>query len=423
MPELAKVDSSTAVTLGQPAVIPVKVWPDSTVPERTASGEVVPSWRNDGLLYPARRARRSPLLASLLVVVIIPTILASIYLLLIASPRYTSEFRVAIRSVDLTKSGGMSAMMGLSGIPGASQAANDSQAIVQYLQSHDAIVDLEKRVPLRRFFQDGEIDRFSRLADGEPMERVLKYWRSMLNAYYETSTGTIVVMVTAFSPKDAATIADHLRMLSERLVNNMSERMRVDTVSVAQQEVDRSEKRLQDAIELTRKTQDKFNVIDPKQAADSTLSLAAKLQDEIVRLKAEIDVQAAYLSSTSPTMKIRSEQLQSLQTQLDALRSQVTATGSGNKGQSLSTVISKFSNLQSEQMFAERSYQSALTSLDSARTEAARQQLYLQTIVTPSMPEQQSFPRPLLNIAEVAGVAFTLWAIIIFVVHGVREHL
>lgn len=373
----------------------------------------------------AERLRRAPFLYSFIIMVMLPSLIAAFYLGIYASPRYTTEFRAAVRSVEQPKSGGLTAMLGMTGMPGASQSGNDSYAVVQYLQSREAVDQLQSLVPLRSFYERSDIDWFSRLSRNQPIERVVKYWRGMLNAYYEMSTGTIVVNATAFTPQESLVVAKNALELSEKLVNRMSTRVRDDTVAVAEGQVARAEKRLQDATEQLRVMQNKFSVIDPKKAAENTLALTSKLRDQLIRLKAEFAVQSSYMNENAPSLRFTKEQISSLEAEISKLNSQITTSSTADRSAQppLSGVIGSFSHLESERSFAEKSYQNALAYLDGARIEALRQQTYLETIVRPALPQQQSFPRFLVNFCEVIGVAIVIWLLSIFVVHSIREHI
>jgi capsular polysaccharide transport system permease protein len=65
---------------------------------------------------------------------------------------------------------------------------------------------------------------------------------------------------------------------------------------------------------------------------------------------------------------------------------------------------------------------SSLASLESARVEAIRQNLYLETFVRPHLPQIPEYPRALLNTLLVFVVSFLIWAIGGLMVSAAREH-
>jgi capsular polysaccharide transport system permease protein len=88
----------------------------------------------------------------------------------------------------------------------------------------------------------------------------------------------------------------------------------------------------------------------------------------------------------------------------------------------LNSVLGSFQQLADDKTFAEKAYLGALSALETAKMDAARQQIYLSTIVPPDLPEEPSFPRPFRQILVVFGVTTALWLIGWLGVHTVREH-
>jgi capsular polysaccharide transport system permease protein len=355
---------------------------------------------------------------SFLAMVAAPTLAIGGYMGTIAASRYVSEYRVAIRTVEPLKSVGFSNLFGLAG---ASQASNDAEAVVQYLQSREPVDELDRTIGLRARYSSPAIDWWSRLSPDATIEFVTRYWRSMVDAYYETSTGTIIVKISAFTPQDALDIAKRSLSLSESLVNRMSEKSREDALAASRQEVDEAQARLVDLREKLRILRDAERQLDPRKAAESTLALAARLSGDIAQLKAMIFEQQRTLDADAPSLEANQRRLKGLQNELKDVNAEVTAGDAEHRP--LSGQIGAFEELQSDATFAEKSYQSALTSLETARLDAARQQVYLATIVRPALPQEASFPRPLRASATVFGVALILWAIGLLVVQAVREHL
>ena len=66
---------------------------------------------------------------------------------------------------------------------------------------------------------------------------------------------------------------------------------------------------------------------------------------------------------------------------------------------------------------------SSLASLESARLEAIRQNLYLETFVRPQLAQIPEYPAALLNTLLVFVVAFLVWGIGVLLVSAAREHI
>jgi capsular polysaccharide transport system permease protein len=65
---------------------------------------------------------------------------------------------------------------------------------------------------------------------------------------------------------------------------------------------------------------------------------------------------------------------------------------------------------------------SSLSSLEQARSEAQRKQLYIERIVQPSLPDHAVEPRRLRGIGTMVLFGIVLWGVLSILAAGVREH-
>src|SRR5690606_3552031 len=84
---------------------------------------------------------------------------------------------------------------------------------------------------------------------------------------------------------------------------------------------------------------------------------------------------------------------------------------SGADGEGLGDTIASFEPVVIEKEFAQRAYESALTSLELARVDAARQHRYLVRIAGPSRPEDPAYPRFWYAVLTVLALSFALLGI------------
>ena len=71
---------------------------------------------------------------------------------------------------------------------------------------------------------------------------------------------------------------------------------------------------------------------------------------------------------------------------------------------------------------ASKQLASAMASLESARNEAQRQQVYLERIAQPSLPDVAQEPRRMRSILSTFLLGLMAWGILSMLVAGVREH-
>jgi capsular polysaccharide transport system permease protein len=88
----------------------------------------------------------------------------------------------------------------------------------------------------------------------------------------------------------------------------------------------------------------------------------------------------------------------------------------------IASKLGAFEKLQVEQEFATQMLTVANASLESARTEARKQQFYLERVVEPNKPDDSELPHRLKRILTVLGASICLYFIGWMLVVGILEH-
>jgi capsular polysaccharide transport system permease protein len=271
-------------------------------------------------------------------------------------------------------------------------------------------------------FSRPEADWLARLELPVTIEELVRYWKNQVDGFFDATNGTIVVRVRAFVPDDALILAQAVLASSERLVNDLSARARRDTLQNSEREVRRAERRLKSALAHLREFRDREGIIDPRKTADATQALAGRIRDEMVRAETELATVKHYMRGDAPSVKMLEARIQSLQTQLRSVESEVTDT-ERSRSEVLSRVMGTYERLESDRTFAERTYQHALEALDRSRINADRQQTYIAGFVQPNLPEEALYPRRLRAVGIVVFLCCAVWLIGALVLQTVREHL
>jgi capsular polysaccharide transport system permease protein len=372
-----------------------------------------------GLAWNGGRHRHLPIrLLSFLLCVAAPVALAAAYYGLIAADQYVAELRFGLRSAEPVPGDALSLFAGAA----PTGTRFDSYAVVQYLESHAIVDDLDRRLDLRRIFSRPQADWLARLHRPAPIEALVKYWRGQVDAYYDAGDGTVTVRVRAFTPQDAFALARAIAAASERLVNDLSQRARRDSLSDAETAVARSRARLEAALLHLREFRDRVGVIDPRRAAATSAALAASLHEELVRDDAKLATLRTYLRADAPSVRFLEARIHALDDERRSVEGRITTPG-GAQPDALSRVMASYDEFDSERRFADAAYRRALAALDRAREEADRQQVYLAGFVPPTLPEEALYPHRLGAVGIVFVIAFALWAIGGLIVQSVRDHL
>lgn len=379
-----------------------------------------------GAAPPARvrpqRRRRSIMAWTLALVVALPTILAAIYFGLIASDQYVVEMRFAVKNTSQSQSTDVLGVF--AGLPAATSAVTDSYIVIDHMMSRELLDKLEEKIGIRAIYSRPGVDYLSRFDTTETAEEFVKYWRKMVKAGFDGSSQIVAVDVKAFTPADAKLVAENILSLSEELVNDLSARARADAVKHAQQEVKRMEDRLRvnrTALRAFRDTEQEF---DPAKKVEARYAILGKLEEEITSRKARLANLRSFMGVEAPSVKVLTSEIAALERQLEEERSKLgrVEQGKGTTTQSIGSLAANYEELVVDREFAEKSYLSALASLERARIEADRQQRYLAAFVRPTLPQEALYPKRILNICSVLGISLVLWALGVLITYAVRDH-
>jgi capsular polysaccharide transport system permease protein len=359
--------------------------------------------------------QRSSLLRALLLVVGLPTLIAIGYFGLIASNIYISETRYAIRSTErAAPTDLLSGVLATTGI--STSSSEDSTIVSNYILSRDMLKVLENRIGLRAHYGSKAVDWVSRLPAGATEEDFLEYYREMVVVEIDTGSDISLLRVRAFDPETAQRIAQTVVELSERLINQWSERITEDTLRFARKELDFAEDKVRETSAAVTQFRNESGSVDPGEETSAVLGLVMTLEGSLAQAKAELIEAESYLRSDSTQIRQLKARIAALQSQIKNERARLT----GKDETDLTRLISGYQPLILDQTLAEQRYASALSSMELARADAQRQQRYLIPFVTPSFPDEALEPERLWNILTVFfgsllafGVGGLIWSAII----------
>lgn len=349
--------------------------------------------------------------------VVAPTLLAAAYYGLIASDLYVSESRFLVRSPQKPlQSGGLGSLLQGSGI---SRTLDDQYSVHDFILSRDALTTLNGEFDLAAKFKNARIDfvnRFGALDWDDSFEALLRYYRRRVSVELDSKSTISVLRVSAFDAEDARKINERLLVMSEQLVNEMSERSRNDIVRFAAGEVALAEKKAKQAALAVAAFRSEKTVVDPEKQSAYQLQQLGKMQEEMVATRTQI-AQLRAIAPDNPQIATLATRARSLQKEFDAETGRIAGQGG-----SLTNKAAAYMQVALEREFAERQLAAALTLLETARNEAQRQQLYLDRVVRPNLPDYPLEPRPLRSVLVVLGLGLLAWGVLGLLIASIREH-
>jgi capsular polysaccharide transport system permease protein len=366
---------------------------------------------------------RPPLyLLSFILLVVIPSLLSVVYVVFIASDQYVAEARFAVQTahadVGRDKLASTLSTVSAGGLP--SITGQESYIVTSYIRSRAIIEDLSNGLDLRKIFRRPEADFWARLKHNASSEELVDYWNGMVTTYIDGPSGIVTVDARAFRPEDALAISRAIIQSSERLVNEVSARARNDAMRRAEEEVRRSERAVREALIDLRKYRDTEGFIDPVSAASSTSQLLMQAMSEKIRIQSDYFVASRAMSGDAPTIQTLKSRLESLDMQIEQLKSKLT--GNSGEGRSVADSLVKFEELELKRIFAEKLYTMAQDALERARARAEQQNIYLSVFVQPSLPQDSSYPERLSFSLLIPMGLLVVWGILALIAAAVEDH-
>lgn len=353
-----------------------------------------------------------------LCVVVAPTLVAGIYFGAIASDVYVSESMFVVRSPQQQTASPLGLMLESAGF---SRAPDDAYVVQNYLLSRDALASLDEKQHAIKAYSRESIDVFSRfhgLDWDESFEAFYRYFQKHLDLQLDSLSSITTLTIRAYSSEDAYRINERLLELAETRVNQLNQRGQQDTIRFASQQVGEAEKKVSAASLALAGYRNEKEVIDPEQQSAIPLQQIAKLQDELIAAKIQL-AQLLAVANDNPKVPVLKQQVNLLEKEI-ATETQRVAGGGGH---SLASKAPEYQRLALEKVFADKMLASAMTTLEQARSEAQRQQLYLERVAQPSKPDAATEPHRARGILATFLLGLILWGVLSLTVAAVKEHV
>jgi len=376
---------------------------------------------HESLLRVARSRRASTSIVKyrwFLLFVALPTLVAAVYYGLIASPVYVSQSTFVIKSPGEKATPSLS-LANLVQATGLTSGQEQTKEVLQYVRSRNALKDLQDRMNVRAVYSERRADflsRFPRLFSDDSFETFYHYYGSHVGADVDTDSGLAVVQVEAFTPKDAYRINSALLDLSEGLVNRLNARAEERAIAEAQRRVDQAEQRVRNARVALSAYRNEQDIIDPTKQAVGLLDLSNKMIADRAALDAQVRLMMR-VTPNHPGIQALRTRLAALDRIIDNQNAKIVGTPTG-----LASKVGNYDKLAVEKEFATQMLTEANANLETARTEAQKQQYYLERVVQPNLPDDPVLPNRLKRIFIVFAASLCLYFIGWMVAVGILEH-
>lgn len=369
----------------------------------------------------ARRRRRKSLLLTLrlLFFVFLPTLIAGIYYYTIATPFFATKTEFIIQTALPPSSTGS----GTSGLLASNPMANmqDSISVQGYLQSRDAMIRLDKDLNFKAVFSNPEIDPIQRLEPDASFEAAYKVYQRNVRIAYDPTEGLIRLEVIAPTAQDSVNFSNALIDYAEERVDQLTQRLREDTMKGARESYTDAEKALLEARQRAVALQEKFKVLSSDVEVGLITNQIGGLEGQLT----EDRLSLAQIESNPNPNPARLEPLKrriaTLEDQIATLRAKLVEDDAS--GESLAKIQSELQVAQADAETRQLMLSNALQAMVAARVEANRQLRYIAMSVSPVAPDEATYPRAFENTTVALLIFAGIYLVISMTVAILREQV
>ncbi len=348
--------------------------------------------------------------------VLLPTVLAAIYFFALAAPQYVSESRYVVRGRTQASTSLLGEALNNAGFRAA---PDEAIAMKEYLLSHDAVAALRQQMDVVGIFRRPEADLWARMWYANPeVERLVDYYRSMVTAYVDSTSGITTLSVRSFRPQDSLEMNRALLGQGEALVNRLNQRIVQDTVENARRELARAEQRVSAATQAISDFRERERQLDPSRSATIAVDTIGRLEGQIATTRGELQALQAFARPNNPQVLNLQNRINALQTQVAEERRRTSTVGT----EGFTEQVAAFERLRLEAEFGGRQLTAATANLERAMSDAQRQQLFLQRVVEPNLAERYRYPKRFTSVLYVFVGLSVVYGLVWLMVAGVKEH-
>ncbi|WP_094796492.1 ABC transporter permease [Bordetella genomosp. 7] len=351
-------------------------------------------------------------------VVIIPTLLATIYFAIFAHDRYASTALVVVRQAQESPA---AAVPGLSLLTGVLNPTSREETLFlsEYVRSNDMMNYLDQQMQWPTLYAGRIRDPLYWLPEGADSEDRLEFFQRIVQVHFDDLTGLLRVEVQAF---DAATAEQMLSLIlrqSEHFINEISHRIARDHVAFAAEELVRARRTYEEKSDQLVQFQNEHGMLDSEAVATSRAGIIANIESQLATERATLTALLSKLEPASPQAQQQRNRIRALEKQLVEEKEKL-ASSSGTER--LNTIAAQFRNLSIDAQVAEEAYKLALSAQENARIEANKKIRSLVTVVSPNRPDTAEYPRSLYNIITLFVLLCLLYGILRFVLVTIADH-
>ncbi|HHB80256.1 MAG TPA: sugar transporter [Aliiroseovarius sp.] len=281
---------------------------------------------------------------------------------------------------------------------------------------------VNKRIDLRAHYSPPyRRDPIFALKPDSTVEQLVEYWKRIVLVSYDQNSGLISLTTLGFDPETSHDLAIAILEESQILMNALNATARADSLKYAEEDLKDAVDRLKSAREALVRFRTRTQIVDPESDLRGRMGVLNSLQQQLAQAMVDYDIIAQDSGPEDPRVVQALRRIEVIRTRLAAERANFAEQDANGSEEAYPALMAEYEGLIVDREFAEEAYRVALATLDSARSNAARQSRYLSTYIQPTIPETAEFPRRVVIFALAGLFLLLLWVILSLMYYAIRD--
>ena len=207
---------------------------------------------------------------------------------------------------------------------------------------------------------------------------------------------------------------------AENFLNEINNNLAKSKMTFAQGEHQIVEDKLQKAKQDILAFQSEYNVLDPTAEGAVSQQIAFSMQSTLAQKRAELNTLETMMSPNASEVISLKRQISAIEEQMNEQRENLSKQ-TGQQSLSVTQQMAQYSNLQIQLQLAIQAFSSSLVSLENARVEAYQQLQHLVTIESPTLPDDNAYPKIVYNLVLFGVILLIVYGTVRIVIATIKE--
>jgi len=346
--------------------------------------------------------------------VVLTSLFVIIYYTTIASPRFATTTKFVVKEASSNDT----PMFALAGLTASSPSMRDALVLKSFIESTQMALTLDIQTKLKSHYENQEWDVLSKLEKNSTLESYTKYYQDHIIIEHDELSDVITIEVQAFDADYSLSLAHTVLEISENFINRLSDKIINQQLLYAKEEVQTTYENAQNLQANMIVFQDKYNLFQPEAQGEALAHSIVELENQITKESAELNHLLSIMHDDTHDVKTKRAKISALVQQANIEKSKLT----NQNTETLNNIAKDYTQLKRELELATQLQQSAIVSLEKAKSDAYKQAKHLLVIQNPIKAQESKYPDRLYNIFTWFVALIIAYVITVSIITTVKEH-